>query len=472
MKNDSSTLKRGLSARHIRFMALGSAIGTGLFYGSAEAIRLAGPAVLLAYLIGGAAVFMVMRALGEMAVHDPVAGSFGHYASRYLGPLAGFLTGWTYTFEMIIVALADVTAFGIYMGLWFPDAPQWVWVLSIIFFIGALNLCSVKVFGEMEFWLSLLKVTAIIAMIAAGLGIMMFGFGAGHESTGVSNLWSHQGFMPNGLTGVIASFAVVMFAFGGIEIIGVTASEAKNPEKVLPRAINTVPIRILLFYVLTLFVLMAIYPWNSIGQNGSPFVEIFSSLGISSAANILNLVVITAAISAINSDIYGAGRMMYGMAQEGLAPKCFSRLTRNGVPWMTILVMAIALLCGVVLNYLIPKNVFLIIASIATFATVWVWLMILISQVAMRRSMSKENIARLTFPVPFWPVAPILTIIFMAFIIAVLGYFPDTRIAMYVGVAWVVLMTLAWWVWLRKAPPRSLQEPIESLQKQIESREV
>ncbi|MFA9209541.1 MAG: amino acid permease, partial [Yersinia sp. (in: enterobacteria)] len=232
MKNDPSTLKRGLSARHIRFMALGSAIGTGLFYGSAEAIRLAGPAVLLAYLIGGAAVFMVMRALGEMAVHDPVAGSFGHYASRYLGPLAGFLTGWTYTFEMIIVALADVTAFGIYMGLWFPDAPQWVWVLSIIFFIGALNLCSVKVFGEMEFWLSLLKVTAIIAMIAAGLGIMMFGFGAGHESTGVSNLWSHQGFMPNGITGVVASFAVVMFAFGGIEIIGVTASEAKNPEKV------------------------------------------------------------------------------------------------------------------------------------------------------------------------------------------------------------------------------------------------
>ncbi|MET1514069.1 amino acid permease [Yersinia enterocolitica] len=462
MKNDSSTLKRGLSARHIRFMALGSAIGTGLFYGSAEAIRLAGPAVLLAYLVGGAAVFMVMRALGEMAVHEPVAGSFGHYASRYLGPLAGFLTGWTYTFEMIIVAVADVTAFGIYMGLWFPDAPQWVWVLSIIFFIGALNLCSVKVFGEMEFWLSLLKVTAIIAMIAAGLGIMMFGFGAGHESTGVSNLWSHQGFMPNGITGVIASFAVVMFAFGGIEIIGVTASEAKDPEKVLPRAINTVPVRILLFYVLTLFVLMAIYPWNSIGQNGSPFVEIFSSLGISSAANILNLVVITAAISAINSDIYGAGRMMYGLAQEGLAPKCFSRLTRNGVPWMTILVMAIALLLGVVLNYLIPKNVFLIIASIATFATVWVWLMILISQVAMRRSMSKENVARLAFPVPFWPVAPMFTIIFMAFIIAVLGYFPDTRIAMYVGLAWVILMTLAWWIWVRKTPVHVIAEQVEN----------
>lgn len=319
MRNEKPQLRRGLNARHIRFMALGSAIGTGLFYGSAGAIQLAGPAVLLAYLVGGAAVFMVMRALGEMAVHQPVSGSFGHYASHYLGPLAGFLTSWTYTFEMVIVALADVTAFGIYMGLWFPDVAQWVWVLSIILFIGALNLCSVKVFGEMEFWLSLIKVAAIVAMIIGGAAVMLFGFGVTQEATGFSNLWQHGGFMPNGIGGVIASLAVVMFAFGGIEIIGITASEAKDPAKVLPKAINAVPVRILLFYVLTLLVLMSIYPWNSIGQNGSPFVEIFSHMGISSAANVLNVVVITAAISAINSDIFGAGRMMYGMAQDGQA---------------------------------------------------------------------------------------------------------------------------------------------------------
>lgn len=194
-------LLRGLNARHIRFIALGSAIGTGLFYGSASAIKAAGPAVLLAYLIGGAAVFMVMRALGEMAVRNPVSGSFGSYARQYLGPLAGFITGWTYTFEMVIVALADVTAFGIYMGLWYPDVPRWIWILSIIFFIGAMNLCNVRVFGEMEFWLSLIKVVAIIAMMAAGAGIIFFGFGHSFPATGLENLWSHGGFAPHGWQG-------------------------------------------------------------------------------------------------------------------------------------------------------------------------------------------------------------------------------------------------------------------------------
>lgn len=191
MHQQAQGLKRGLTARHIRFMALGSAIGTGLFYGSASAIQMAGPAVLLAYLIGGAAVFMVMRALGEMAVHNPVSGSFGQYASTYLGPMAGFILGWTYAFEMIIVCLADVTAFGIYMGFWFPEVARWVWVLGIVLLIGGLNLCNVKVFGEMEFWLSLLKVGAIVAMILGGFGIMLFGVhsAADAPASGLSNLW-------------------------------------------------------------------------------------------------------------------------------------------------------------------------------------------------------------------------------------------------------------------------------------------
>ncbi|MEE4814750.1 amino acid permease [Pseudomonas alliivorans] len=448
-------LKRGLSARHIRFMALGSAIGTGLFYGSASAIQQAGPAVLLAYLIGGAAVFMVMRALGEMAVHHPVAGSFSHYATRYLGPLAGFVLGWTYAFEMIIVCLADVTAFGIYMGFWFPEVPRWIWVLGIVFLIAALNLCNVKVFGETEFWLSLLKVGAIIAMILAGFGIMLFGIGSSTTGTeiGISNLWAHGGFMPNGVAGLIASFAVVMFAFGGIEVIGITAGEAKDPQRSLPSAINAVPLRILLFYVLTLFVLMSIYPWPQIGTQGSPFVQIFDNLGIASAATILNIVVISAAVSAINSDIFGAGRMMYGLARDGQAPASFARLSRQGVPWMTVLIMGVTLLGGVVLNYLIPKDVFLLIASLATFATVWVWLMILLTQVAMRRAMSAEEVAELKFPVPFWPYAPAAAIVFMLFIFGVLGYFPDTRAALIVGTVWIVLLVIAYRLWVK---PKSL----------------
>ncbi|WP_087692904.1 amino acid permease [Pseudomonas sp. PE-S1G-1] len=453
MHQQEKTLKRGLSARHIRFMALGSAIGTGLFYGSASAIQMAGPAVLLAYLIGGAAVFMVMRALGEMAVHNPVSGSFGQYASTYLGPMAGFILGWTYAFEMIIVCLADVTAFGIYMGFWFPEVARWVWVLGIVLLIGGLNLCNVKVFGEMEFWLSLLKVGAIVAMILGGFGIMLFGIHSAGEApaTGLSNLWAHGGFMPNGVGGLIASFAVVMFAFGGIEIIGITAGEAKDPQRVIPKAINAVPLRILLFYVLTLFVLMAIYPWPQIGSQGSPFVQIFSNLGIGSAATILNIVVISAAVSAINSDIFGAGRMMYGLAQQGQAPKGFAQLSSQGVPWMTVVVMGAALLGGVVLNYLIPENVFLVIASIATFATVWVWLMILVTQVAMRRSMTREQIAELKFSVPFWPYAPAAAIVFMLFIFGVLGYFPDTQAALMVGAVWIVLLIVAYLLWVKPA---------------------
>ncbi|WP_455911124.1 amino acid permease [Pseudomonas putida] len=453
MHQQEKGLKRGLNARHIRFMALGSAIGTGLFYGSASAIQMAGPAVLLAYLIGGGAVFMVMRALGEMAVHNPVSGSFGQYASTYLGPMAGFILGWTYAFEMIIVCLADVTAFGIYMGFWFPEVARWVWVLGIVFLIGGLNLCNVKVFGEMEFWLSLLKVGAIVAMILGGLGIMLFGIHSAGDSqaSGISNLWAHGGFMPNGVGGLIASFAVVMFAFGGIEIIGITAGEAKDPQRVIPKAINAVPLRILLFYVLTLFVLMAIYPWPQIGSQGSPFVQIFSNLGIGSAATILNIVVISAAVSAINSDIFGAGRMMYGLAQQGQAPKGFAQLSKQGVPWMTVVVMGAALLGGVVLNYLIPENVFLVIASIATFATVWVWLMILFTQVAMRRSMTKEQVAALKFPVPFWPYAPAAAIVFMLFVFGVLGYFPDTQAALLVGAVWIVLLVVAYLLWVKPA---------------------
>jgi len=445
-------------------MALGSAIGTGLFYGSASAIQMAGPAVLLAYLIGGAAVFMVMRALGEMAVRNPVAGSFGQYASTYLGPLAGFVLGWTYAFEMIIVCIADVTAFGIYMGFWFPDVPRWIWVLGIVFLIGGLNLCNVKVFGEMEFWLSLLKVGAIVAMIIAGLSIMAFGFGqVGAGGVGVDNLFAHGGFMPNGVSGLIASFAVVMFAFGGIEIIGITAGEAKDPHRVIPKAINAVPLRILLFYILTLFVLMCLYPWPQIGSQGSPFVQIFSNLGIGSAAAVLNIVVISAAISAINSDIFGAGRMMFGLAQQGQAPRGFARLSQQGVPWLTVLVMGVALLLGVLLNYLIPENVFLLIASIATFATVWVWLMILVTQVAMRRQMSRDEVAALKFPVPFWPYGPALAIAFMVFIFVVLGYFPDTRTALLVGVVWVAFLLASYLLWCR---PRGgsgepLREPAE-----------
>ncbi|GAA4478068.1 amino acid permease [Rhodococcus olei] len=455
MKDAATALTRGLTARHIRFIALGSAIGTGLFYGSAGAIEKAGPSVLLAYLIGGAAVYVVLRALGEMAVRNPVSGSFGEYAGEHLGPLAGFLTGWTYTFEMIVVCLADVTAFGVYMGFWFPDVPRWIWVLAIVFFIAALNLLSVKVFGELEFWFTIVKVAAIVAMIAAGVAVLIFGFGAHDTGDGVRNLWSDGGFFPNGVGGFVASFAIVVFAFGGTEIIGITAGEAEDPARTIPRAVNTVPMRILLFYVATLAVIMAINPWHTIGTEGSPFVQIFEGIGLGPAATVLNVVVITAALSAINSDIFGAGRMMYGMAQRGQAPAVMTKVSRAGVPWMTVVVMTVALLVAVLLNYLIPESVFLVIASIATFATIFVWVMILLAQYRSRRRMGAAEVAALKFPVPLWPYAQWAALAFLGFVIVVLAFDADSRVALVVGAAWLVGLTLAYRRFVR--PRRAVQ---------------
>lgn len=443
----STTLKKGLSTRHIRFMALGSAIGTGLFYGSADAIRMAGPGVLLAYLVGGVAAYIIMRALGEMSVNNPQASSFSRYARDYLGPLSGYITGWTYCFEILIVAIADVTAFGIYMGVWFPDVPHWIWVLSVVLIIGAINLATVKVFGEVEFWLSLFKVATIILMIVAGIGIIFWGIGNGGQATGISNLWTNGGFLPNGWIGVVLSLQVVMFAFGGIEIIGITAGEAKDPQVSIPRAINTVPLRILVFYVGTLFVIMSIYPWNQVGTNGSPFVLTFQHMGIAAAATILNFVVITASLSAINGDVFGVGRMLHGMAEQGHAPKVFATVSRKGIPWVTVVAMMLAMLAAVYLNYLMPEKVFLVIASLATFATVWVWIMILISQIAFRRTLTPEQKKALKFAMPGGSATAVVGILFLAFVIGLIGYFPDTRVSLYVGIGWIVLLLVSWqWV--------------------------
>ncbi|MFG3157936.1 amino acid permease [Streptomyces sp. NPDC048219] len=463
MRTDTAGLSRGLRSRHIRFMALGSAIGTGLFYGSSESIQAGGPAVLLAYLVGGAAVFLVLRSLGEMAVASPSAGSFGEYATRHLGPLAGFTTGWTYAFEMVIVCVADVTAVGVYMGFWFPGVPRWIWVLAAVLLIGALNLVSVKVFGELEFWLSLVKIVAIVAMILVGIAVIAFGLGNGEGHVGLSNLWSHGGFFAGGADGFVMSFAVVMFAFGGTEIIGVTAGEAESPEKTIPSAVNSIPLRIILFYVLTLAVIMSITPWQDIDASGSPFVEIFAGVGLKSAAAVLNLVVLTAALSAINSDIFAAGRTMFGLAERRQGPAVMLRVTRNGVPWVTTLVMIGALLLGVLMNVLMPGRIFLIISSIATFATVWVWLMILLTHVRARRTMTAEERASLRFPVPFWPYGQIAAIVFMAAVMVLLAFDSSTRIALVVGAVWLALLGGVHALWVR--PRRTGPWPVSATER-------
>lgn len=260
MKHDK--LRRELSSRHIFFVSIGSAIGTGLFYGSVSSIKLAGPSVLLSYLVCGMMVYLVMRALGEMTVQQPIAGSFGSYAAKYISPYAGFITGWAYVFEMFFVCLADITAVSIYFKFWFPNVPFWVWILLVIGILTFINLLNVKVFAELESALSLVKILAIIAMILCGAIVIFEQIGSTHSlQNTLANLWQNSGFFPQGWQGFVASFAIVIFAFGGIEIIGIISEETKDPERNIPKAINNIPIRILLFYLLSLFVILSIIPW-------------------------------------------------------------------------------------------------------------------------------------------------------------------------------------------------------------------
>ncbi|AQX30546.1 amino acid permease [Bartonella schoenbuchensis] len=438
-------LKRGMNKRQVIFLAFGSAIGTGLFYGSAQAINLAGPSVLIAYCVAGLAVFMVMRALGEMIIHNPLPGSFARYAANHISPLAGFLTGWTYVFEVVLVGLADITVFATYMGFWYPSVSPWIWTLSITLIITAINLAAVKVYGELEFWLSSIKVIAIIVMIVLGLAIIVFNWNMGAQPT-IHNLWQNGGIFPNGWFGFLACFSVVVFSFGGVEIVGIAAMETQDPNKTISKAINSIPIRILLFYVMTLTVLMILYPWNKISFIDSPFVSIFENLGISSAANILNVVVVTAAVSAINSEMYGASRMIHGLSQEGYAFKKFQCLSKNGVPIFVILLIFVIFLFGVVLNYFYHDQLFFLIAAMATFATVFVWVMILLSQIFMRLKMPREEQHNLKFPIPFWPIGSIFAILFMIFVFILLCFFGDTRPVLIIGVAWISWLVVCFYI--------------------------
>jgi amino acid transporter, AAT family len=435
----SDQLQRQLTPRHITFMALGMCIGAGLFLGSASTIRMAGPSVLFAYLFGGAMIFIIMRALGEMAAYEPIAGSFSAYAHKYLGPFAGYLTGWNYWVLMMGVGIAESTAVGIYMKDWFPELPQWVWAFASVAMIGGLNLMAVKVYGELEFWFALIKVLTVVLMILGGLGIIWLGWGNGGQPVGLSNLWSHGGWFPNGVLGMVLALPVLVFSFGGIETIGMAAAEAAHPERTIPRAVNSVIWRILIFYIGSLFVIMAIYPWNQLGT-GSPFVSTFSKLGIAQAAGVINFVVITAALSSFNSTTFSGSRMLHSLAINGQAPKAMARLSSSGVPMRGVLVTIGFLLLGVLLNYLVPERIFGMIMSILAFNTVWTWGTVLVAHWRFRRLQTEP----LPFRLRLWPASSVLALAFLAFVLVMLGYSADTRVALYVGVAWVALLTAAY----------------------------
>ncbi|MDR2062014.1 MAG: amino acid permease, partial [Acinetobacter sp.] len=327
---EQGNLKHGLSNRHIQLIALGGAIGTGLFLGISQSIKLAGPSVILGYAIAGLIAFLMMRQLGEMVVQEPVSGSFSHFAYKYWGSFAGFMSGWNYWVLNVLVCMAELSAIGLYIQYWWPEIPTWVSALAFFILINGINLLHVKFFGEMEFWFSIVKILAILAMIAFGSYLLATGT-AGPQAS-ISNLWALGGFFPFGVEGLVMAMAVIIFAFGGIELFGITAAEAREPDKTLPKAVNQIIYRILIFYIATLFILFALFPWNQMAQGGSPFVMVFASLDSQGVATLLNFVILTAAVSVYNGTSYCSSRMLLGLAQQGNAPKFLKHINKRGIP--------------------------------------------------------------------------------------------------------------------------------------------
>ncbi len=434
-------MQRGLKNRHLQMIALGGAIGTGLFYGSVSTISLAGPAVMLSYLLGGLVVFLIMRMLGEMAVDEPVSGSFSYYAGKYWGRFPGFLAGWNYWFNYVIVSMAELTVVGIYMNYWFPDLPQWISALVCLVIITVINLVTVSAYGETEFWLAFIKIAAIIMMIVLGLWILLSNPEPFPDN--FSNLWANGGFFPNGAWGMLLSIVPVMFSFGGIELIGITAGEAENPNKSIPRAINQVIWRILIFYVGTMAVLMALWPWNQVGTEASPFVQIFSYVGIPAAANILNLVVLFAAVSVYNSAIYSNSRMLYGLATNGEAPKGLAKLSKRGVPVRGIFLSSGITLIVVAANYFFPEKVFMYFLSVATAASLISWFMIAVTHIFFKKRCKAEG-KDTKFKSILYPFTNIICILFLFGILALMFTIPDMQLAAAVVPVWVVVLWIGY----------------------------
>lgn len=442
------TLQRGLQNRHIQLIALGGAIGTGLFLGIGPAIQMAGPAVLLGYGIAGIIAFLIMRQLGEMVVEEPVSGSFSHFAWKYWGPFAGFLSGWNYWVMFVLVGMAELTAAGIYMQYWLPDVPTWIWAAAFFIIINAANLVNVRLYGEMEFWFALIKVLAIIAMIGFGLWLLFSGHGGEHAS--VDNLWQHGGFLATGWHGLIMSLAVIMFSFGGLELIGITAAEARDPQKTIPKAVNQVVYRILLFYIGSLVVLLALYPWVNVKADSSPFVMIFHELDSNIVASALNFIILVASLSVFNSGVYSNSRMLFGLSVQGNAPAFLTRVNARGVPVNSLFLSAAITSLVIVINYLLPKEAFGLLMALVVATLLLNWIMICLAHLKFRAAMRRQG--RVTqFKALLYPASNYICIAFLVLILGLMCTIDSMRMSAILLPVWIAFLFIAFKLLRRKA---------------------
>ena len=448
---EKKSLNRSLSSRQMQMIALGGTIGVGLFMGSASTIKWTGPSVLIAYAIAGLILYMVMRALGEMIYTDPSTGSFAKFGSEYIHPVVGYLTAWSNVFQWLVVGISEVIAVGTYLEFWWPNLPQWLVGVVVVATLCLANLTSVKAYGEMEFWFSLIKVVTIIFMIIMGLLVILFGLGNNGQPVGISNLWTNGGFFTGGLKGFIFALSIVVASYQGIEVIGITAGEAENPQSSIVHAIRTIVGRILIFYIGAIFVIVSIYPWNKLGTMGSPFTETFAKVGITFAAEIINFVVLTAALSGCNSGMFSASRMLYTLGLENNLPKSFKKISKAGVPYIAVITISLGILIGLIINFLLPvlfhtpSDVFVVVYSSSVLPGMVPWFVILFSELHFRR-LNKDKMKDHPFKMPLYPLSNYLAIAALLVILVFMFLNPETTISLLIGVVFLVFMTCFYFV--------------------------
>lgn len=436
MAEQKPVLARNLKSRHIQLMAIGGTIGTGLFLGAGQSIHRAGPAIIFAYLITGLVCFLIMRALGELLVADLHQRSFIESIERYLGKTWAVVTGWTYWVCWLALAMAEVTAIGVYIRNWWPSLPQWLPGLVVLVVLLLMNLISVGLFGEAEFWFALIKVIAIIALIAVGVVLLVLHQPTHYGYVEVSNLWHYGGIFPKGITGFLLSFQMVVFAFTGIELVGMTAGETADPGKTIPDAINKLPVRVILFYIGALVVIMMINPWTSVDPANSPFVQVFQQVGISHASDIINFVVLTAAASACNSGLFSTGRMLFSLTLTSKDKHLnkLAKLTHTQVPGRAIVMSAVVIAIAVLLNVFLPASVFSLVSSVATISFLFVWVMIVLAHLRYR----KLNPAGSAFKAPLFPLADYLVLAFLGAVVVIMLFTFETAVATIAAAIWVI----------------------------------
>jgi amino acid transporter, AAT family len=403
-------LKKGLLPRHVQFIALAGMIGTGIFKGSSDTLNIAGPSVVFAYLLGGLLLFIVMTALAEMAIVYPNL-NVQHLVYKAFGFHVSFIVGWLYWINWIIVTIVEILAAGSFLQFWFPSVPLWLLSFFCTVLIVGINLFQVKYYGEIEFWFAGIKIVALTAFIILGFCILL-GVIPGNIHDPFSNYTEHGGFFPHGIGGMLSAFLVVMFSYGGAELIGVAVKETKDAEKVLPTVIKGTMWRVILFYILPILIICGLMPWNQVTGEESPFVQVFNITGLPGAAHIMNFVLITAVLSAANSGIYATSRTLYSMAQSGEAPKRFLKISKQGIPINCIIVTALCILFGVFLAYMTPDQVISYLMTIPGFTILLLWTSICLAQLKLRSQYKVKPY----FQVKWFPYTTILAVVSLSMI--------------------------------------------------------